>query len=59
MIDKDMEPAFVQIGEDKVYETSLGGNVEIPITITRRGDFKDAVKLVADRPAATRSSPRT
>ena len=50
VIDKDMEPALVQIGEDKVYETSLGGNVEIPIKITRRGDFKDAVKLVGDRP---------
>ena len=37
-----MEPAFVQIGEDKVYETSLGGNVEIPIKVTRRGDFKEA-----------------
>ena len=42
-----MEPALVRIGEDKVYETSLGGNVEIPIKITRRGDFKDPVKLVA------------
>jgi hypothetical protein len=47
VIDKEMEPALVQIGEDKVYETSLGGNVEIPIKITRRGDFKDPVKLVA------------
>jgi len=48
IIDKDVEPAFVQIGEDKVWETSLGGNVEIPITMTRRGDFKENVKLTAD-----------
>jgi hypothetical protein len=48
IVDKDVEPAFVQIGEDKVYETSLGANVEIPITLTRRGDFKENVKLVAD-----------
>lgn len=47
IIDKDTEPAFVQIGEDKVYETSLGANVEIPITVTRRGDQKEAIKLTA------------
>jgi hypothetical protein len=48
IIDKDVEPAFVQIGEDKVWETSLGGNIEIPITITRRGDFKENIKLSGD-----------
>jgi hypothetical protein len=47
IIDKDTEPAFVQIGEDKVYETSLGANVEIPINVTRRGDQKEAIKLTA------------
>jgi hypothetical protein len=48
IIDKDVEPALVQIGEDKVWETSLGGNLEIPITVTRRGDFKENIKLTAD-----------
>lgn len=48
IVDKDVEPAFVQIGEDKVWETSLGGNVEIPISLTRRGDFKENIKLTAD-----------
>ncbi len=48
IIDKDLEPAVVQIGEDKVWETSLGGNIEIPITLTRRGDYKENVKLTAD-----------
>jgi len=47
VIGEDMEPALVRIGEDKVYETALGGIVELPINITRRGDFKDAIKLVA------------
>ncbi len=47
VIDKETEPALVRIGEDKVYETSLGANVEMPIQMTRRGDFKDTVKLVA------------
>jgi hypothetical protein len=44
--DKETEPAFISIGEDKVYETALGGNVEIPVTVTRR-DFKEAIKLTA------------
>jgi hypothetical protein len=47
VVDKELEPALVRIGEDRIYETSLGANVEIPVTITRRGDFKDPVKLVA------------
>lgn len=47
VIEKEIEPALVRIGDDKVFETSLGGNVEMPIHLTRRGDFKDAVKLVA------------
>lgn len=45
--DKEMEPASVQIGDDKVWETSLGGNLEIPVAVTRRGDFKEAIKLTA------------
>lgn len=45
--DKETEPAFVSIGEDKVYETALGGNLEIPVAVTRRGDFKEAIKLTA------------
>ena len=47
VIDKEMQPAFVQIGEDKIWETSIGGNIEIPVTVTRRGDYKEALKLVA------------
>ena len=47
VIDKELEPAEVKAGEDKVWETALGGNVEIPVALTRRGDFKEAVKLTA------------
>lgn len=47
VIDKEMQPAFVQVGEDKIWETSLGGNIEIPVTATRRGDWKEPLKLVA------------
>lgn len=44
--DKETEPAFISIGEDKVYETALGGSIEIPVTVKRR-DFKEAIKLTA------------
>lgn len=45
VIDKELAPAFVQIGDDKVWETSLGGTIEIPVTVTRRGEYKEALKL--------------
>ena len=47
VIDKETEPALVRIGEDKIWETSLGGKLEIPVTVTRREDFKEAIKLTA------------
>lgn len=47
VIDKETDPVLVRIGEDKVWETSLGGKIEIPVTVTRRGDFKEAIKLTA------------
>jgi hypothetical protein len=47
VIDKEVEPALVQVGEDKIYEAPLGGSIEIPIKMKRRGDFKDPVKLIA------------
>jgi hypothetical protein len=47
VIDREAEPALVRVGEDKIWETSVGGSVEIPIQLTRRGDFKDPIKLVA------------
>ncbi|MFM7072947.1 MAG: PPC domain-containing protein, partial [Planctomycetota bacterium] len=45
--DKEMAPAFVKAGDDKVWETSLGGKLEVPLNLTRRGDYKEAVKLAA------------
>jgi hypothetical protein len=47
VIDKEVEPAFVRVGEEKVYETSVGATVEIPIKLVRRDEFKDAIKLTA------------
>ncbi|QDU25789.1 hypothetical protein ETAA8_08600 [Anatilimnocola aggregata] len=45
--DKETEAASIQVGEDKIWETSLGGNLEIPVSVIRRGDFKEAIKLTA------------
>lgn len=45
--DKDTMPAQVEAGEDKVWETSLGGKIEVPVTLKRRGEYKEAVKLTA------------
>ncbi|HTN77855.1 MAG TPA: PPC domain-containing protein [Pirellulaceae bacterium] len=45
VIDKELQPAQVSIGEEKIYETSLGGNLEIPLKVTRREGCADAIKL--------------
>jgi hypothetical protein len=45
--DKEVAPAFVKVGEDQVWETSLGGKLEVPVSLVRRGDYKEAVKLTA------------
>ena len=45
--DKETAIASLQVGDGKAIETSLGANVEIPVKVTRRGEFKDALKLTA------------
>lgn len=47
VIDKEVAPAMIQAGDDKVWETSLGGKIEVPVNVTRRGEFKEALKLTA------------
>jgi hypothetical protein len=39
--------ALVRVGEPKVYETSIGGTLELPIQLARRAGFAEAIKLVA------------
>ncbi|ADB18192.1 peptidase domain protein [Pirellula staleyi DSM 6068] len=46
--EKDTLPVQVTAGEDKVWETSLGGKLSIPVSVLRRGEFKDELKLQAD-----------
>lgn len=40
-------PVSVAATEDKRWEIPAGGKIEIPLKITRRGEFKDALKLKA------------
>lgn len=47
VIDRETLPALVKPAEDKVWETSRGGKLEIPIQVTRRGDFKEDLTLAA------------
>ncbi|MCA9119213.1 MAG: hypothetical protein H6822_22670 [Planctomycetaceae bacterium] len=46
VIDQDPDKALIEAGEDKIWETSLGGKLEIPIKVTRRDDFKSDLSLV-------------
>ncbi|MEO8497760.1 MAG: hypothetical protein ABI614_22060, partial [Planctomycetota bacterium] len=46
VIDQDPDQALVDAGEDKIWETSIGGKLEIPVKVTRRGDFKADLSLV-------------
>ena len=43
------EPAPISIApaEDKIWEAPAGGKLEIPLRITRRGEFGEALKLKA------------
>jgi hypothetical protein len=43
--DKEMAPAKVELGAGQMLETSLAGKLEIPVKVTRRGDFKANLKL--------------
>ena len=42
---KEAAPVSVRPAEDKIWEVTPGGKLDIPIKITRRGEFKDALKL--------------
>ncbi len=41
----DPQPVTIVLGEGKPIETSLAAKLEIPIKVTRRGDFKEPLKL--------------
>jgi len=43
----DPMPISVEPAEDKVWEVAVGAKLEIPLKVTRRGDFNEALKLKA------------
>jgi hypothetical protein len=43
--DKEPERAFVEVGNGQMIETALGGKIELPVKVTRRGELKDGLKL--------------
>lgn len=44
---KEQAPTTVLVGEGKSVEATKGAKVEIPVRVTRRGDFKEALTLNA------------
>ncbi len=47
VIGDEVAPASVEVGENKVWETSRGAKLEIPVKVTRRRDFKGDLTLAA------------
>jgi hypothetical protein len=43
--DKEPERALVEIGDGNIVEMALGGKIELPVKVTRRGELKDPIKL--------------
>ena len=46
VVGDDHDKAFVQAGEEKIWETSRGATLEIPLSVVRRDDFKGDLTLV-------------
>ncbi|HEY4309987.1 MAG TPA: hypothetical protein VGN12_11085 [Pirellulales bacterium] len=60
VIDRDTAPVLVELGEDKTWEMSRAGKLEIPVKVTRRGDMKQPVTLTAIAlPANVKAAPIT
>jgi hypothetical protein len=47
VIGNEDDPAMVQVGDGQVLETSKGGTLEVPITVTRREGLTGDMKFVA------------
>lgn len=45
-VTKEQAPFLVTIGEGKVWNTEAGKTAKVPVKVTRRGDFKEAVQLI-------------
>ncbi|MBI4662836.1 MAG: hypothetical protein HY735_28810 [Verrucomicrobia bacterium] len=45
--DQEAAPVSIFAAEEKVWETSLAGKLQIPLKVQRRGEFNDTIKLKA------------
>jgi len=60
VLDLDTAPFLVELGEDKTWEMSRAGKIEIPIKVVRRGDMKQPVTLTPIAlPANVKAAPVT
>jgi len=46
-VSPEFAPVSIAAAEEKCWEIAAGGKVEIPLKVTRRGEFKEALKLRA------------
>ncbi len=47
VIDQEPARALLEIGAGTLVETAVGGKIELPVKVTRRGELKDPLQLVA------------
>lgn len=45
VLDAEPAPALVKLGEGPLVESAVGGTVELPVAVVRRGEFKSALQL--------------
>ena len=60
VLDLDVAPFLAEFGEDKTWEMSCAGKLDIPIKLTRRGEMKQPVTFTAiGLPANVKAAPVT
>jgi predicted nucleic acid-binding Zn-ribbon protein len=45
VINAETQPVTIELGTGTMLETAVAGKLEIPVKVTRRGDFKEPLKL--------------
>jgi hypothetical protein len=46
VVDQDPAAGLVRVGDASILETSMGGKLDVPIKVSRHGEFKEELKLV-------------
>jgi hypothetical protein len=45
VLEGEPAPAWVKLGEGPLVESAVGGTIELPVAVVRRGDFKGTLQL--------------